>query len=64
MEARHGASNWLGFGDPEELAISYRRELLRDMCREAGIWRSGYKRDLSAELSIGVIRAAHEDRRF
>jgi hypothetical protein len=27
--------------NPEELAISYRRESLRDMCREAGIWRSG-----------------------
>jgi hypothetical protein len=33
---------------PEELAISYRRESLRDMCREAGIWRSGNKRALSA----------------
>jgi hypothetical protein len=35
---------------PEELAISYRRESLRDMCREAGIWRSGNKRALSAGL--------------
>ena len=36
--------------NPEELAISYRRETLRDMCREAGIWRSGNKRALSAGL--------------
>jgi hypothetical protein len=36
--------------NPEELAISYRRESLRDMCREAGIWRSGNKRALSAGL--------------
>ena len=34
----------------EELANSYRRESLRDMCREAGIWRSGNKRALSAGL--------------
>jgi hypothetical protein len=34
--------------DPKELAISYKRESLRDMCREAGIWRSGNKRALSA----------------
>ena len=27
--------------NPEELADSYKRESLRDMCREAGIWRSG-----------------------
>jgi hypothetical protein len=36
--------------NPEELAISYRRESLRDMCREAGIWRLGNKRALSAGL--------------
>jgi hypothetical protein len=36
--------------NPEELAISYRRESLRDMSREAGIWRSGNKRALSAGL--------------
>jgi len=36
--------------NPEELAVSYRRESLRDMCREAGIWRSGNKRALSAGL--------------
>jgi hypothetical protein len=36
--------------NPEELANSYRRESLRDMCREAGIWRSGNKRALSAGL--------------
>src|ERR1700720_4454161 len=34
--------------NPEELAISYKRESLRDMCREAGIWRSGNKHALSA----------------
>jgi hypothetical protein len=36
--------------NPQELAISYRRESLRDMCREAGIWCSGNKRALSASL--------------
>jgi hypothetical protein len=34
----------------EELANCYKRESLRDMCREAGIWRSGNKRALSAGL--------------
>jgi hypothetical protein len=39
------------FGDnPDALASSYRRESLRDMCREASIWRSGNKRALSAGL--------------
>ena len=33
-----------------ELAASMRREALRDMCREAGIWRSGNKRALAAGL--------------
>ena len=36
--------------NPEELANSYKHESLRDMCREAGIWRSGNKRALSAGL--------------
>ena len=36
--------------NPEELANSYQRESLRDVCREAGIWRSGKKRALSAGL--------------
>jgi hypothetical protein len=36
--------------NPEELAISYKRESLRHMCREADIWRSGNKRALSAGL--------------
>ena len=36
--------------NPEELAISYKRESLRDRCGEAGIWRSGNKRALSAGL--------------
>ena len=34
----------------EELAISYKRESLHAMCREAGIWRSGNKRALAAGL--------------
>jgi hypothetical protein len=51
--------------NPKELAISYERESLRDMCREAGIWRSGNKRALSAGLrEIGAIGAAREVRRF
>jgi hypothetical protein len=36
--------------NPEELANSYKRESLRDMCREAGIWQSGNTRALSAVL--------------
>jgi hypothetical protein len=36
--------------NPDQLGSSYRRESLRDMCREAGIWRSGNKRALSAGL--------------
>ena len=34
--------------NPEEVAIYFKRESLRDRCREAGIWRSGNKRALSA----------------
>jgi hypothetical protein len=48
----------------DELANSYLREAFRDMCREAGIWRSGNKRALAAASSIGAIGAAHEDNRF
>src|ERR1700760_4347509 len=44
--------------NPEELANSYQRESLRDMCREAGIWRSGNKRALSAGLLNSGIGAA------
>ena len=36
--------------DPLPLADAYRRESLRDMCKEAGIWRSGNKRQLAAGL--------------
>jgi hypothetical protein len=36
--------------NPEGLASSYRRECLREMCKEAGIWRSGIERALSAGL--------------
>jgi hypothetical protein len=36
--------------NPDQLANSYLREALRDMCREAGIWRSGNKRALAAVL--------------
>jgi hypothetical protein len=36
--------------NPEELANSYQRESLRDMCREAGSWRSGNKRALATGL--------------
>jgi hypothetical protein len=34
----------------DELANSYLREALRDMCREAGTWRSGNKRALAVGL--------------
>jgi hypothetical protein len=47
------AQRELRFKDnPHELASSYRRESLRDMCLQAGIWRSGNKRALSAGLLI------------
>ena len=36
--------------DPAQLMETYRREALRDMCREAGIWRSENKRALAAGL--------------
>ena len=36
--------------DPLPLAQAYRRDSLRDMCKEAGIWRSGNKRQLGAGL--------------
>ena len=39
---------------PEELAIYYKCESLRGMCREACIWRSGNKRVLSAGLLKSV----------
>ena len=42
--------------NPDELAISYRRESLRDMCREAGIWRSGNKRALGARVEKRLHR--------
>jgi hypothetical protein len=35
---------------PRSWQIPVRRESLRDICREAGIWRSGNKRALSAGL--------------
>jgi hypothetical protein len=39
------------FGDdPAPLMEAYGREALRDMCKEAGIWRSGNKRALAAGL--------------
>ena len=39
------------FGDdPAPLMEAYRREALRNMCKEAGIWRSGNKRALAAGL--------------
>ena len=50
--------------NPDELASSYRRESLRDMCREAGIWRSGNKRALSAGLLNWRNDAAHKGRHF
>jgi hypothetical protein len=50
--------------NPEELANSYQRESLRDMCREAGIWRSGNRRALSAGLLNCAIGAAREAKRF
>jgi hypothetical protein len=36
--------------DPLPLANAYRRESLRAMCKKAGMWRSGNKRQLAASL--------------
>jgi len=50
--------------DPAQLMETYRREALRDMCREAGIWRSENKRALAAGLLCGVIVVASTVRSF
>jgi hypothetical protein len=42
--------------DPEELSISYKRESLRDMYREPGIWAL---RCLDREARVGWIWAVH-----
>ena len=49
---------------PDELASSYRRESLRDMCREAGIGAQATNALFRQASSIGAIGAEHEDRRF
>jgi len=41
--------------NPEELANSYKRESLRDMCREAGIWRSGNKTNVANTRSSRIL---------
>src|ERR1700692_1336836 len=50
--------------NPAELASSNRRESLRDMCREAGIWRSGNKRALSAGLLTWRKRSSARGQAF
>jgi hypothetical protein len=50
--------------DPRPLADAYRRESLRDMCREAGIWRSGNKRQLAAGLLSWRNRCRSSGQKF
>jgi hypothetical protein len=50
--------------NPAEPASSYRRESLRDMCREASIWRSAKKRALSAGLLNGRDRCRARGQAF
>ena len=50
--------------DPLPLANAYRRESLRDMCKEAGIWRSGNKRQLAAGLLTWRNRCRLNGQRF
>lgn len=50
--------------DPLPLADAYRRESLRDMCKEAGIWRSGNKRQLAAGLLTWRNRCRSKGREF
>ena len=41
--------------NPEELASSYKRESLRDMCREAGTWRSGRTRFSNRDFNAWML---------
>ena len=50
--------------DPKDLAASYRRQSLRDMCREAGIWRSGTKIQLAAGLLTWRLRCRSKGQAF
>ena len=50
--------------DPVPLADTYRRDSLRDMCKEAGIWRSGNKRQLAAGLLTWRNRCRLNGQRF
>ncbi len=53
------------FGDdPAPLMEACRREALRDMCREAGIWRSGNKRALAAGLLMWRNRCRLNGQKF
>ena len=53
------------FGDdPIRLAESFRRESLRDMCKEAGVWRSGNKRQLAAVLLTWRNRCRRDGQNF
>jgi hypothetical protein len=44
--------------------VSYRRESLRDMCKEAGVWRSGNKRQLAAVLLSWRNRCRRDGQKF
>ena len=50
--------------DPLPLANAYRRDSLRNMCKEAGIWRSGNKRQLAAGLLTWRNRCRLNGQRF
>ena len=50
--------------NPLPLADAYRRDSLRAICKEAGIWRSGNKRQLAAGLLTWRNRCRLNGRRF
>jgi hypothetical protein len=50
--------------DPLSLADAYRRESLRDMCKEAGVWQSGNKRQLAAGLLTWRNRCRSQGQKF
>lgn len=50
--------------NPKDLATAYQRASLRDMCREAGIWRSGTKIQMAAGLLTWRLRCRSKGQAF
>lgn len=49
--------------DPQAVAAAFDRRALRQMCRVAGLWRSGNKRQLAAVLLTWRNRCRYEGQR-